>query len=218
MAYRKIVAGAANQSNETASNNKINRIDINGLAWPLTWLIVFGIVVVVAATLYMAIEHGNILSGIVTGTFVGLFVIGWLATVQWLRRDNSNTYTLIKVNKAIRLQAERRTKVLIEGENYVLYEDENGRVRFQGTVQLTENRHYPAQIEAPKERDASEVILTMHDGGSSGRTIERYLNTGKAKDEKISYHQIQKILNLYRPGWQERGKKVIDAQEYPVEE
>jgi hypothetical protein len=140
---------------------------------------------------------------------------------MFVRRTISHTNTVIAINKNEREQAYIRSRVAVQEVNYVLYLDKSGNLKFEGTTQITENRHYPAQIEAPKEQDATEAILTMRDGGSSAREIERWLkyqNRAKSKDEQVSLRQIINKLNMYRQGWQENSKKVVDAETYPVEE
>ncbi len=199
MAYRKIVSGVANQSNETASHNKISIEP----GYAGTYLVLFVCILITGSIIFMWVAHSDILAALVAGTFIGVFVTAWIYAIQFVRRDISRTTTEITVNQHIRERAQLESHVAAMTENFILYKDENGQFRFQGTVQLTENRHYPAQIEAPVNQQ--DIILTMYDKGSSARAIERHL-----KDKKVSYYEIQKVLNLYRPEW---NKKVIESEQ-----
>jgi hypothetical protein len=209
MSYKKIVAGVANQSNETASNNKIV-FGHPGLAG--AYAVIYLILLITRAILYMWVAHAAILTSILACTFIGGFITAWVYTIQWLRRDNSNTRTLIVVNNATQQRAMLEARIAAMTEQYILYKDHEDKMQFRGTVTVTENRHFPA-IEAAQEKDATQYILESFDGGSSARGIEKYLNMGKIGKDKISYHQITKTLDLYRKGWNTVHKKVIDAEQ-----
>ncbi len=54
----------------------------------------------------------------------------------------------------------------------------------------------PKEISQPAP---TEAILTCYDHGMSGRGIEKWLKANG--DKKISYREIAKTLDLYRPDW-----------------
>jgi len=209
MAYRKVVKGDGNQANETASHNRIIMDTGSGF----TIFAVYLITLVTAALLFIAIAYGQYLKYGILITFAGLVLTGWIFLVNWTRRSIAKTTTAIAIEQHARSRAELEANIAVASENYVLYRDENGILQFRGTTQITENRHYPApaQIEAPL--DHRETILELWDHNTSARGIEKLL-----KDKKISYYQIQKTLDLFRPGWTDKHRKVIDAEDYPVDE
>lgn len=220
MAYKKVVAGIANQSNETASNNKIV-LGHAGFGWAAAWLTVFVSLWITAAFIWMIVVHGEIVADMVMGAIIGAFITAWIFTLQWVRRDNSNTKTLIVVNDATQQRALNESNVLYATDNYIVYKDHKQEIQFRGSVQLTEHRHYPA-IEAPKqEADATETILNMQSNGSSAREIKRWMDyqmRDLPKEQHVSMRTIIKTLNTYRQGWQNDSKKVIEAEDYPVDE
>src|SRR6266566_1727252 len=175
MAYRKVVSGIANQSNETASHNKISIEP----GYAGTYLVIFVCILIAGSIIFMWVAHSDILQALVAGTFIGLFVCAWLTAIQYVRRDISRTSTEVTLNKAAQERAQLESHVAAMTESFILYKDEEGRFRFQGTVQVTENRHFLAQIEAPP--NPTEGILEMWDKGQSGPAIE------KAMDKKVAY-------------------------------
>lgn len=201
MAYRKTFSGDnnANANNETASHNRI----IMDTGAGFTIFAVFGVALVIGALVYIGIAYREVLQYGILITISGAFIGGWVILLNFVRRSVSKTTTVLAIDQTARSRAQLEANIAVASENYVLYRDENGILQFRGTVQVTENRHYPAQIEAPI--DQKDIILTMYDKGSSARSIERHL-----KDKKVSYYEIQKTLNLYRPEW---NKKVIESEQ-----
>lgn len=216
MSYKKVVAGVGNQSNETASNNKMVFAH-SGFGYAALYAVFFVSVWITVVIVFEWIAHPDFLADAVTATFFGAIATAWLFAVGWVRRDLSNTKTLITVNDATQEKSLLEARILAMTEQYILYKDHNNEIQFRGTVTVTENRHFPA-IEAPKEQDITEYVLAAFDGGSSARGIEKYVNMGKTGKDKISYHQITKILDMHRENWKTRHKKVVDAEVYPVDE
>jgi hypothetical protein len=196
MAYRKIVAGTANQSNETASHNKI----VIEPGYAGTYLVLFLCILVTGSIIFMWIAHADILQALVAGTFIGAFVSGWIFLIGWTRRGVSQVQTTLAIDQAARSRAGLEAHVVAMTEHYILYKDEKGRFQFQASAFVTENRTIQPQIAAPGNNQ--DTILELHDKGMSARAIE------KAMEKTVSYHQIQKILGLYRPEW---NKKVIES-------
>src|SRR6266699_226544 len=208
MAYRKTQKGDNNQANETASHNRI----IMDTGAGFTIFAMFIVALIIGAIAYMWVAHADVLQTLVVATFIGVFVGGWIVLVQLTRRSISHTTTVIAIDTMARSRAKLEANIAVQAENYVLYQDENGILQFRGTVQVTENRHYPAQIEAPKERVDDKTILELWDKGTTARAIEKLLNANLPKDERISYYRIEKVLEAYRPGWNERGKRVVESE------
>jgi hypothetical protein len=209
MAYSKTVKGDSNQANETGFNH--NRFILNTGAG-FTVFAVFLVLLVVAAFLYMALRHGDILQALVIGSFCGIFGCGWFWLVNFTRRTLAHTNTYIAVSRYEKERAWLESRVAVRAEQYVLYLDEDDKLQFMGTTQITENRHFPAQIESPKEVDQSRGILENWDLGLSGRAIEKLM-----KEKGVEYRDIQRTLDLFRPGWNKRGKgkveEYVDADE-----
>lgn len=207
MAYRKSIKGDSNQANEVNSHN---RIQINTGAG----FTVFAIYLVVVATgviIFMAVVFGDLLKYAVVGTVCTGIVFGWYWLVHHTIRVTSHTKTTLAIDRYRRDQAWLESRVAVREALYALYLDENDNLKFMDTKQITENRHYPAQIEAPKEAADDKTILEFYDRGLSARSIE------KAFEKKVAYRKITDVLSAYRPDWNKKGKSlsdiVVDADE-----
>ena len=198
MAYKKTVAGDNNQANETASHN---RLIINTGAG-FTVFAVYAVILVTAVIVFLAIAFGEVLKWGVALTVGALVITGWLWLILFLKRSASHTSTMIDIHKYKRDQAWLESRVAVREALYALYLDENDNLQFRDTKQITENRHYPAQIEAPRERVDDKTIIELFDKGLSGRSIE------KALDKEVPFRHIAKVLSAYRPEWNKKGKIV----------
>ncbi len=198
MAYRKHIVGDANQANETASHNRIQLETGSGFKI----LAIFFCILIAAAIIFVAVLNLALVESLVIATFIGIFVVGWLVALSFTVRHVSSTKTSLAVDSAIRSRAELERDVIHATDNYILYRDTNGLYQFQGSVQLTEHRTIQPQLPAPVSH--AESILELFDKGMSGRSIEKLL-----KDKKVSYREIAKTLDLYRPDWNKKG--VIDS-------
>lgn len=205
MSYRKSVRGDANQANETGINH--NRITIETGA-SMTIFAVFAVILVTGAILYIALAYREILQYGTLITITLIFIVGWVILIGFTRRSISKTTTVLTIDRIAQNKATLEARIVAQAENYVLYQDTDGSLQFRGTVQVTENRHFPA-IEAPKEVDQSQGILQTWDLGLSGRDIEKLF-----KEKGVSYRQIQDTLNTYRPGWNKKGKGKIENEKY----
>jgi len=195
--YKKVIRGHENTSNETASHNRIQVETGSGFKI----LAIFFCILITAAILFVAWLNLELVKTLVIISFIGAFVAGWALLFFYTKRQWSATNTELELDQAIQSRAKLERKVVYATENYILYEDQDGKYQFQGTVMVNENRTFPAQIAAPA--DATEMILADFDQGLSGRAIEKHL-----KDYKVSYHRIQQVLSLYRPEW---NKKTVDS-------
>lgn len=217
MAYRKVISGTANQSNESDSHD---RIQIGTIGNAGMVFVVYVCLLITASILFMWIAHANILQALVCGSFVVIFIIGWYLALRFVIMDIHRHKTEWTINQATQEQSLLKARIAVESEHYVLYKDFDGAFAFHGMKEITENHHFPAPVpsqESPSDwRDAA---LVAWDGGSSARSIEKYLNQDRSKENKITYHQIQKVLDLYRPGWRDAHKKGGGGNEtYPIGE
>lgn len=209
MSYRKSIKGDENVQNEQLSHN---RIVVEG-GQALNLLTVFCIVLVSGSIALVAILHWALFESLIVASFVGFFIVVWIAVVLLVRRQISATKTAIAVNETERTQAQIKANILHATENYILWRDPDGSYQFRGSTVITENRQFmPTAIAAPNQQEA---ILECYDQGMSGRSIEKWLKD--RGDKKITYHQIAKTLNLFRPEW---NKKTVESgqseDEHPV--
>jgi hypothetical protein len=195
MAYRKSIRGDDNQQNEQLSNNRISRVIIEG-GGSLLILTVFFVTLTTASILFMALVHLALLESLLVATFVGFFVCGWVMLLAFTIRQVSAARTAVAVDATLRARAAVEQDVIYAAESYILFRDPDGSYQFRGTVSVTEQRQFlPMQYTPPSNQEA---ILTCWDSGMSGRSIEKWLS----KDgKKVSYREIAKCLDLYRPGW-----------------
>ena len=200
--YKKVIRGHENTSNETASHNRIQVETGSGFKI----LAIFFCILITAAILFVAKLNLQLVETLVTITFIAVFVVGWVLLVAFTRRSWSSTITDGELDKAIQARAKLERKVMYATETYIVYEDQDGKIQFQGTVTVNENRTFPAQIAAPP--DMTEMILADYDLGMSGRAIEKHL-----KEHDVKYPRIQKVLNLYRPEW---NKKTVESSDTDV--
>ena len=214
---RKFSQSIKGNENEQTENFSHNNFKVETSA-SLTLISIYVLALITGALVLMAILHLALLETLIVVSVCGAIVCGWIVLLALTVRHVSGATKAVQIDRHEREHAQLSRDVLYAAESYILFRDPEGNYQFRGTTQVTENRHFPAQIEAPKTPDAKEVILQMWDHGSAAREIERWINQSKAKEDKVSYHQIQKTLNLYRPGWQERSKKVSGSEEYPVDE
>lgn len=206
---RKSIKGDDNEQNEIASHNRISFSDSGSLKL----LTIYLCAVATAAVVFVGIVHLVLLETLVVSSVVGIVVLAWIIALSFTIRHVSTTRTSVAVDETERSQAQIKADILHATENYILWRDPDGSYQFRGSTMITENRQFlPQAIAAP---DATELILTCFDGGMSGRSIEKWLKD--KGDKKITYHQIAKTLNLYRPEW---NKKTVEAgqpeDEYPV--
>ncbi len=209
MAYRKSIRGDDNQQNEQLSNNRISRVIIEGGA-SLLILTVFFIVLATASIIFMALVHLALLEILIAATFVGFFLCLWVIALAFTIRQASAAKTAVAVDATLRTRALVEQDVIFAGESYILYRDPDGSYQFRGTVHVDEHRQFlPMQVNPPSQQEA---ILTCWDSGMSGRSIEKWLS----KDgKKVSYREIAKTLDLYRPGW---STKAVVNSDPPAEE
>ncbi len=194
MSYRKSIKGDDNVQSEQLSHNRI--VVEGGTA--VTLLAVFLCVLIVASIILMAVVQMALLQALIIASFVGFFLAVWIVAVMLIRRQISATKTAIAVDEHSRSRALLESNILHATENYILYRDSDGSYQFRGSTVITEHRQFlPHQISAPNHQ---ETILELFDKGMSGRGIEKLL-----KEKKVSYREITKTLDLYRPDWNRKG-------------
>jgi len=204
MAYRKFIKGSDNHDNQQNEQLSHNRITVEGGPAAVV-LVVFLCILATASIILMAIIHLDLLESLIVATFIGFFVCLWGIALAFTIRYGSATRTAIAVDKTVRNRALVEQDVIYASEAYILFRDTDGKYQFRGTVHVDEHRQFlPKEISPPAP---SEAILTCFDQGMSGRAIERWLKD--RGDKKISYREIAKTLDLYRPGWNTRT--TIDA-------
>jgi len=210
MAYRKFIKGSDNHDNQQNEQLSHNRIVVEGGSAALV-LVVFLCILATASIILMAIIHLDLLESLIVASFIGFFVGGWVVLVALTIRHVSATRTAVAVDKTVRTRALFEQNVIYAADAYILYRDPDGSYQFRGTVHVDEHRQFlPKEISPPS---AQEAILTCYDQGMSGRAIERWLKD--RGDKKISYREIAKTLDLYRPGWNTRTTVESDPQEEP---
>jgi len=195
MAYRKFIKGSDNHDNQQNEQLSHNRIVVEGGSAALV-LVVFLCILATASIILMAIIHLDLLESLIVASFIGFFVCGWVVLVALTIRHVSATRTAVAVDETVRTRALFEQNVIYAADAYILYRDPDGSYQFRGTVHVDEHRQFlPKEISPPS---AQEAILTCYDGGMSGRQIEKWLS----KDgKKVSYREIAKTLDLYRPDW-----------------
>jgi hypothetical protein len=198
MAYRKHIVGDQNQANETASHNRIQLETGSGFKV----LAIFFCIVCTACIIFVAVLNLRLVESLVIATFVGVVVSGWLFLISFTARNISATKTSLDVDAAIRTHALLERNVIYATDHYILYKDQDGAYQFQGSVTVNENRTIQPQLAPPVSHQ--ETILELFDRGMSGRSIEKLL-----KDKKVSFREISKTLDLYRPDW--TRKKIVDS-------
>jgi hypothetical protein len=205
MNYRKSIKGDQNQQNEQLSHN---RIVVEGGAAALV-LVIFFCVLATASIILMAVNHLDLLESLIVATFVGFFVCLWIGALAFTWRHVSAAKTAVAVDATVRSRALVEQDVIYASEGYILYKDPDGSYQFRGTVHVDEHRQFlPREISPPSSQEA---ILECWDHGMSGRAIEKWLS----KDgKKVSYREIAKTLDLYRPGW--NTKTTVESE--PKEE
>jgi len=202
--YRKFIKGDDNQQNEQLSHN---RIVVEGGSAALV-LVIFLCILATASIVLMAVIHLALLEALVVGSFIGFFVCGWVVLCALTIRHVSATKTAVAVDETVRTRALFEQNVIYASEGYILYRDPDGSYQFRGTVHVDEHRQFlPREIQPPSHQ---ETILELFDKGMSGRSIEKWL-----KDYKVSYREISKTLDLYRPDWNRRTTVNADP---PAEE
>ncbi len=198
MAFKKSIKGDDNTQTEQLSHN---RVVIEGGGSVLV-LVCFFIVLTVASIIFMALAHLELLEALIVATFVSVFLCGWILLVAWTWRMVSASKTAVAVDVTLRSRALVEQNVIYASDAYILYRDPDGTYQFRGTVHVDEHRQFlPREIAPPSHQ---ETILELFDKGMTGRGIEKLL-----KDKKVSYREISKTLDLFRPGW--TAKAVIDA-------
>jgi hypothetical protein len=209
MAYRKSIRGDQNEQNEQLSNNRISRVIIEG-GGSLLILTVFSVLLVTTSIIFMAFVHLALLESLIVASFVGFFLCLWIVALAFTIRQVSAAKTAVAVDTVTRNHAATEAAVIYASEQYILYRDPDGTYQFRGTVHVDEHRQFlPIQVNPPSQQEA---ILTCWDSGMSGRSIEKWLS----KDgKKVSYREIAKTLDLYRPGW---NTKAVVNSDPPAEE
>jgi hypothetical protein len=155
--------------------------------------------------------HLALLETLIAGTFVGFFVCGWVIALAFTIRHVSAARTAVSVDAALRTRALVEQDVIYASDAYILYRDPDGSYQFRGTVHIDEHRQFlPREISPPSNQ---ETILTLYDQGMTGRSIEKWLKANG--DKKISYREISKTLDLYRPDW---TKRAVVNSDPPAEE
>src|SRR5260221_2018707 len=196
MAYRKFIKGSDNHDNQQNEQLSHNRIVVEGGSAALV-LVIFLCILATAAIVLMAVIHLALLESLVVASFIGFFVCGWVVLCALTIRHVSATRTALAVDKTVRTRALFEQNVIYASEGYILYRDPDGSYQFRGTVHVDEHRQFlPKEISTPAP---TEAILTCYDQGMSGRGIEKWLKANG--DKKISYREIAKTLDLYRPDW-----------------
>jgi len=208
--YRKFIKGSDNHDNQQNEQLSHNRITVEGGAAALV-LVIFLCILATGSIILMAAIHLALLESLIVASFVGFFICGWIVLLALTIRHVSATKTAVAVDATRRTHAEIQQAVIYAGDAYILYRDPDGSYQFRGTVHVDEHRQFlPREISPPAP---SEAILTCFDQGMSGRAIERWLKD--RGDKKISYREIAKTLDLYRPGWNTRTTVESDPQEEP---
>lgn len=212
MTYKN-VKGDYNQQIDTGFNNNRFSLHTEG-SQAITLFAGYVILLSLAGVVFMCIKFGSL----VIDALVIFFVVGGIALLALLGstvvRHLSGTRAHCWIDRS---EEEWHKYVYQVGPHTVVRNPYTREITVHNAAIITENRQYPL-IEAPKEPNAQEGILTMWDAGSSAREIERHLNRGRTKDEKISYYQITKTLDLYRQGWNTVHKKAADPEAYPTDE
>lgn len=193
MAYKKVIRGDDNISNETASHNKIS-IETSG---SFKIFAVFFCVLITAAIVFTVVLNLELVKALVVGSFIATFVTGWLMALSLVVRHASSTRTAVAIDTAIRNRSLLEQDVIYATDQYILYRDEHGAYQFQGTVQVHENRTILPQLPSPK--DPSQGILECWDQGMSARGIEKHM-----KEAGVTYYQITKVLDSFRKGWNKK--------------
>lgn len=207
MSYRKTanIRGNDNQANESLSHNRVV-IDTGA---GVSIAVIYAITLITAGIVFVAFVAGEMLKYAVIASIFSAFLGGWILLLQFTRRSISKTQTIVLLDEQARKRALLEANIAYAGENYILYRNEEGILTFRGAVMVQENRHYPA-LEAPKQEvNQSEGILEFWDLGMSARSIEKLM-----KEKEVSYRDITKTLDLYRQGWNKKGKaNIVDADE-----
>lgn len=199
MKNRQSIKGNDNEQVEQLSHN---RIVIEG-GQALNLLTVFVMVLISGSIVLVALVHWALFESLIVASFVGFFLCGWILALSLTARHVSATRTAIQVHASERSQALIKADILHATENYILWRDPDGSYQFRGSTVVTENRQFlPHQIAAPSH---SETILELFDKGMSGRGIEKLL-----KEKKVSYREIVKTLDTYRPEWNK--KAIVDSE------
>lgn len=195
---KSIKGGDGNEQNEIASHNRISFSDSGSLKLVTVWLCIL----VTVAIIFVGIVHLALLETLVVGSVVGTVVLAWIVALSYTIRHVSTTTAHVAIDKTERLSAQMQAHLIHAAEQYAIYKDETGAIQFRGTVQIQEHRQFlPQAVSTPSH---SETILELYDKGMSGRGIEKLL-----KEKKVSYREITKTLDLFRPGWNAKG--IIDS-------
>ena len=196
MAFKQSIKGDDNQQTESLSHNRVVIEGGGSVLILVCWLIVLA----TASIVFMALAHLELLEALIVCTFVGVFLAGWWMLVAWTRRVVSASKTAIAVDETLRHHALIEAQVIHATDHYILYRDPDGSYQFRGSTIITENRQFlPREISSSS---STEAILTCWDQGMSGRSIEKWLKQNG--DKKISYREIAKTLDLYRPDWNKK--------------
>ncbi len=199
MAYlRKSIKGDENVQTEQLSHNRVNI----QAGQAVTLLVVYLCILVTASIVLVSITHLDMVITLVVASFVGFFVCGWILALAFTIRAVSAAKTAVVVDEHNRSRAQNEANVIHATDGYILWRDTDGSIQFRGSTIITENRQFlPHQIAAPSHQ---ETILELFDKGMSGRGIEKLL-----KEKKVSYREIVKTLDLYRPEWNKKG--IVDS-------
>ena len=205
MGYQKSIRGDDNESNEQLSHNKVT-VHVNGAA--PTLLVCFIILLLCAALGWLVLHYGTLL------TVLGLVLVlvAFLCSIALLV---ARTCTSVSIMISQHRHAAITASVAVATDHYVVWREDDGTHQFRGSTIITENRQFlPREVSPPSQQEA---ILTCYDTGMSGRAIEKHLNA-IAKDAgspKVSYREISKTLDLYRPDW---NKKTVVNGDLPKDE
>src|SRR6266487_2081419 len=146
-------------------------------------------------------ESGKIFAVLLCLCVVAVVIFMAFAHRDWL--EGLLVVTVVIANRAQQREEASNVRVRAQAENYLLWVDETGKSHFESTVSIVENRHFPAQITAPP--NYNDTILDLYDNLKSARAVE------KALDKRVSYYEIQKVLDKYRPGWSTPAKKIVEG-------
>lgn len=192
------------EQREEFSHNKIS-IEMGGAG---VLLVAFCIVLFGSMVIWLVINFG----GLLALSLLALWITAVVGALIW---GGFYLFTRIDILFSERTRARASARVVFATDHYIVWKEEDGTYQFRGSTIITENRQYlPREVSPPSQQEA---ILTCYDRGMSGRAIEKHLNATADGDKraKVSYREIAKTLDLYRPDW---NKKAVVEADSPKDE
>lgn len=222
-AYRRpgIVQDAGGEGGQVAAFNQ-NRISLHGdYSRVLLIVVCYVLVLFTVALCYVLVTRWLILQWVLQAIFASGILYGFFWLVQKVRRAVSQTQMVLACDAYEQDRVWLASRVIM-GDGYAIIRDETDSIRFHASTTLTEHRHYPALPQEREQPDIRDTILTYWNQGASGRKIWEWINKDRPAGQKMSYQQIQTVLDTYVGSqWRDvhkRDGKGVQAEEYPLSE